>query len=471
MLLPVLSAILGILAFLPFDFFWLLGFIFLVPLFIFFLKENRFWRLIGGSFIFRLIFASGVVYFIFEPLNWLSSILIFLGLPVFVYFVKKFLNRFNNSLILNSYFLILSLPFLWTIFDHFQARYSFMPTYLMASGNIFGSSPFLGLAGIGGLILLTFFAALINILVALIVINLKPERKPLSPKAILVVTVIITVIVQLLSYFQLQKNPVIYDNLKNSLKIAVVSTNEKFALKDLEEIKRELIGQKIDVLIFPEDAFNDSKNLSPKIFQDLAKELNTDLTAAFDTIQDGKKYNSTVLFNKGGEIVDIYNKNRLTFMGEYWPFKNWTPFYLKWFIRDNPEIQNYAVFKPQSQYSRGEKKLLAIERANNKETILFASLICLEIHYPGDLKEYKKMGAQFIINPTSNRWIDLGTKHFLYLTNNLRQIEAVWLKIPIISSGVKESAGIIKPDGTIDLVDYEERNKNYRVFTGEIKIK
>ena len=113
------------------------------------------------------------------------------------------------------------------------------------------------------------------------------------------------------------------------------------------------------------------------------------------------------------------------------------------------------------------KKNLSINQQKN--VLEFASLICLEIHYPSDLKKYKQMGAKFIVNPTSNRWLDLGEKHFLYLADNLKKIESVWLKIPIISSGVKDYAGIITPDGKTQLVNYESNSKNYGVFTGEIK--
>jgi apolipoprotein N-acyltransferase len=468
MLLSVLSAILGILAFLPFDFFWLLGFVFLVPILIFFLKEERFWRLILGAFIFRLIFASGVVYFTLEPITWLSSILIFLGLPIAVYFVKKFLNRFNNYLILNSYFLILSLPFLWTFFDHLEARYSLLPTYIMSAGNVFGSSPFLGLAGVGGLIFLTFFATLINVLIAKIISNAGGFY---PPKLNLRIAVIVAAIIFLgwrISHFQLSKNAVAYDNLKDSLKIAVVSANEKFNSAELDGLKNKLNSKQADLIIFPEDILDDFMGQKQTAFlmQKLAQESGTNLIATFDVLQNKKRYNSTVLFNREGEIVDVYNKNRLTFMGEYWPFADWRPFYLNQ-IKDKPESKNYAVFNPRNSYSAGEKKLLTIRRES--ALINFVSLICLEVHYPDVLKEYKERGARFIINPTSNRWIGVGVKHFLYLTNNLRRIEAVWLKMPIISSGVKDFAGIIKPDGRIDFVNFENQNKNYGLFFGELK--
>ena len=154
-------------------------------------------------------------------------------------------------------------------------------------------------------------------------------------------------------------------------------------------------------------------------------------------------------------------------MGEYWPFGKWTPFYLNWLKKTNPEIKNYAVFNFKNAYSAGNQKLLTAELKG--EELKFASLICLEIHYLRDLKNYKKMGAQLFINPTSNRWLDLGLSHFLYLTNNLRKIQSVWLKTPIVSSGVKDFAGIIAPNGKADLINFENQNKNYGLFIGEIR--
>lgn len=103
MFLPVLSAILGILAFLPFNW-WFFGFFFLVPLFIFFLKEERLWQLMLGSFIFRLLLGLGTVYFTLEPLTWIFSIFIFLGLPISVFIIKRGLIRFLSLSIVNGHY-------------------------------------------------------------------------------------------------------------------------------------------------------------------------------------------------------------------------------------------------------------------------------------------------------------------------------------------------------------------------------
>ena len=318
MIPPFLSAILGILAFLPlggepaepFNL-WFLGFIFLVPLFIFFIKEEKLWRLVLGTFIFRITFALGITYFTLEPIFWLTSIGIFLGLPISVYFVKKFLNRFNNPLILNSYFLPLSLPFLWTFWDLTEAKFSLMPAYIATAGNIFGSSPFLGLAGVGGIAVLTFFAALINVLIVIFILINKPKNSKFYILNSFIIILLVFAGWQI-SKFQLQKNSLIYDNLKNSVKIASVSINENFKENDLNKIKADLIGKKFDLVVFPEDILNhslindNSQSQTTAIASSFAKELKTNLAATFGTVQSSagltKKYNSSVLFNEKGEV-------------------------------------------------------------------------------------------------------------------------------------------------------------------------
>lgn len=160
-----------------------------------------------------------------------------------------------------------------------------------------GSSPFLGLASVGGLISLIFFVALINILIAAIILNIK--RFDLR-KMIVIIIVIVIVLFSAwqISIFQLQKNSEAYKNFENYFKIAAVSTNENFNYSDLEKIKNEIINNKIDFLVLPEDIFNDSPRESDlKFWRDFAKEINANLLATGDRRENNKRYNSSVLIN------------------------------------------------------------------------------------------------------------------------------------------------------------------------------
>ena len=463
MFLPFLSAILGIIAFLPVNF-YPAGFVFLVPLFIFFLREQKFWRLIFGAAIFRLVFGLGTGYYTLEPIFWTSSLLIFLGLPASVFIVKKLTNFFSAKYLipLSGHPLLFSLPFLWTFFDHLEARYSLLPTYIITVGNIFGSSPFLGLANFGGIVPLTFFAAIINFLIAAIII--KFFKTKFVPIAIIFIFIFLG---WQISNFELKKNSSDYNGLSNSLKLAVVSVNEKFTAGQFDSLKKELAAAHANLVVFPEDMVDVPAGKSFFLAQNTAQELKTNLLAAFDTTHDGARYNSVVLFDKEGNIIAQRDKNRLTFIGEYWPFGNWRPLFYDWLKKFDPSIADYAIFSPQNAYRQGERKLLSVSSPQGQ--VSFAAPICLEINYPGDLAEYKKSGAKFIVNPSSGRWIKKGVKHFLYLTNNLKKIESVWLKIPIISSGVNDYAGVILPDSETRLVDYENGEKNYGIFRGEIR--
>ena len=465
MFLPILSAILGIIAFLPINF-YPAGLVFLAPLFIFFLREQKLRRLILGTALFRLTFGLGTVYYTLEPIFWLTSLLIFFGLPISIWLIKKFSARFH-SLFVIRYLLFIALPFLWTVFDLLQARYSLLPTYIITAGNSLGSSPFVGLAGIGGLVLLTFFAASINTLIAA-TIAAPPLTREEKKRGFILIGVIAILIFSayFISQYRLQKNASEYDNLPNSLKIAAISTNEKFERGQFEKLKAELSGKQLDLIVFPEDIFSSRADLfdsQREFFQNLAKELNADIITVFDTISEGKKYNSAILFGKNGEIAGVHNKNRLTFIGEYWPFGDWRLSFYDWLAKKNPKIKNYAVFDIKNAYARGDTNMLKIKEAN------FAAAICLEIQYLFDIKKYRENSARFVVNPTSNRWIGKGAKHFLYISDNLKKIEAVWLKLPIVSGGVKDFAGIILPNGEAHFVDYENSPKNWGMFFGEIK--
>ena len=505
MLLPILSAILGILAFPPLGV-YPLGFIFLIPLFIFFIKENNFLKLLWGVFLFRIILGTGLFYFIFEPLVFILSILVFLGLPLSFFLLRRFIRKIKPTIASTQSevaCLLIALPFLWVFWDFFEAKYSFLPTFLMTAGNIFGSSPFLGLAAIGGLIGLAFFTAAINCLISFLILNFRKSELKISAISVLFIIFVISGGYSI-SKSEFQKNTSIYQTFPNKLKIALISSannfdqefnffkhnvlspEEKIIAETLMEkktnlIKNELGGEKIDLMILPEDLISieswqdidiEAKNkfgiensgVLIGAYRKLALGLNTNLAATLTTVQNNKRYNSTILFNRRGELADIYNKFNLTIVGEYWPFGDWRPFYYKFIKNDLLEAgQGRAIFNKEYTYQRGQEKTLQVEN------LVFGSAICSEIQYPWQIKKLKKMGAKFISHTATNRWATLGLKNLRELTNNLRKIEAVWLQTPILINGREEMAGIITPDGKMDLVNFENDHKNFGIFIGEVK--
>jgi len=313
MWLPILSAILGIVAFSPFNF-YPFAFVFLVPLFIFFVQECKLWRLIAGALLFRLIFAFGTVYFTLDPILWTHSLLIFSGLPILIWLIKKFSSRL--SLPPASCLLLATIPFVWTLFDLLQAQYSFAPTYIFSAGNALGSSPFLGLANLGGFVALTLFVAVINALIAALIIRKQRDRKAIALGAVICILLFAG---WQISKYELGKNATAYAALPNSMTISAVSTNGTLATEQFVQLKQELSAQLADLIILPENMLNQSQSVS-KMNNLGGRSFGTNVLTAYDTMQDAKKYNSSVLFDAQGNVAGVHNKNRLAFGGEYWPF-------------------------------------------------------------------------------------------------------------------------------------------------------
>lgn len=434
--------------------------------------------------IFRLFMLLGASYYTFEPIAWTSGLLSFSGLALTVWLAKKiyFALTAKRPILKINYqpaVILILLPFFITFFELFQARFALLPGFIVSTGNTLGSSPFLGLAGLGGLITLTFFAASINALLAgLFFYNftLKGKLQLINKHNINIILLAAIALLLLgawqFSAWQLKKNSASYSALGRTAKIALVSTNEKFSFSQFEQIKQELLGQALDLVVLPEDVFYfpNQARLSPDeystLMQNLTKELNANVLAVYRTTQNQKQYNSALLFNQQGKITSLHNKYRLTFAGEYWPFGSWRPPLSELMKKVSPEMRNFAVFNPANAFRQGDQNTMSVKLEN--ENILFAAAICQEIHYPFDFEKQKKAGARFVVNTSSNRWLSDGLDHFFSLVNNLRKIESVSLNLPILTSGVKDQASLFLPGGQMLSVGYDSYGKNYSLLIKDI---
>lgn len=464
MIFIILSSFLGIAAFLPLNLYFF-GFIFLAPSFYFLYKENSFWKLFLGAFVFRAVLGIGTVYYTLEPLLWITTILIFSSLALVIFILNKIFAKYPYY----SYAKIIYIPLAYFVFDILEAKYSFMPTYIITAGNTLGTSPFVGLAKYGGLLSLEFFVILINVFFFLILLNLKffKENKNKFFLALLGLCVFFFSAYLLSGYF-LKQNSKILASAENHLKITAVALRENFSPFILNELMKNLSNIETDLLVLPEELFVKIENnpFSPEEAAEIIKNFNAQakyIVGTFHLLKDGKNYDTAMLFDRQGEILNQYDKNKLIILGEYWPFV-WHPSFYDSFKND-PTGKNYAVFNPANNYTAGIPKIMQIE--NNQREIPFATLICLEAHYPNLIEKYRENGAKFIINSLSNRWVSIGSDHFSYLTGNLYSIESIQAGLPIIVSGINSFAGVFFPNGTRTIVKYANM-ENYKIITEEI---
>jgi|GEM_PF-1588646 len=494
-----ISLIISALAFAPINY-YILGFIYIAPFFIFLIKNNDFKKLLIGTFLFSFLFLVFTAYVTFEPLVFIVASLIFLGLPISFFVIKK---------IAGDKIAIIFLPIIWTIWDLLRATYSPLPFSVLTAGNTLGNAPFVGIASIGGLTTLTLFSSIINLLIGLIIINIK-HKDYKKTKNVLVITFLIVLSGYIFSQTQLKNNESAYVRLSNTLNVAAVTINsgfdadfeifkndeltntekelaKKLIQKNITPLKQELVNYlkntKLDLIILPEDMIDITISNSPdeeafrkhqitnaepliNTYRELARSLNTNVLAIMTTVKDENRRISSILFDKNGEISDVYDKSTLTLGSEYWPFKNWRPFYYNWLSKIVPDIKDDSpIFNQKYSYKKGDIKVL-----KNDNVPAMGSPICVEIFYFNKIKKFKDLGAKIIIHSSSNVWtVDYGLKTYLRLSDKLRIIESVWLKTPIIFNGRSEFAGIITPDGEIKSASYEINNKNYNILFETIR--
>ena len=511
MWLPIISLVVFVVSFPPVGF-WFLGFVALAPFFLFLVREKRFFRLVLGTISFRFTSGAVVLYCGFEPMLFLYGAFLFLGLPVSLFIIKKLFER-RLPLEKLQYLTICSLPFLWVFWDFFSAQFSFLPNFVFMAGNILGSSPFIGLARWGGIMGLTFFIACSNALIVFALLSgnkralwqsfgqgipfkkIVSEGKHTMGILSLGAFLLLLVVGWITSRYLLSKAEDVYNARANAMRVIIVSTND--AMDEIfsrlgSDASGELIKQSIpflgqvseiqpgDLIVLPENMIveeygnvdHEAKNKFGienqgsliAAYRGVAIDSETPLLGTFTTIQGGKRYKTAILFGENGEILQIYNKSRLTFISEFWPFGSWRPFYFDWIKDQNPEIaEESPVFDSRYRYGYGDKKILTLYNAK------FGTPICLEVHYPYDLKEFKNLGAEFFIHTSNNKWVRYGLNTYLSLTNNLRKIESVWLNVPIIINGRYEKAGVITPDGREDFVDFQSPGKNYGIWEGTVR--
>jgi apolipoprotein N-acyltransferase len=346
------------------------------------------------------------------------------------------------------------------LFDFLEARYAFLPTYIITAGNILGSSPFVALAKFGGIVTLEIFVILINAILLLIALHWKPLFKKRSNLMMIVIFFLLLISgTKFLSDYFLKINSIRQAQSKSVIEVATVSLRGDFSAKLLNKFENDLKNVDADLLILPEDLFVKPENEGFKVEEASEEIAALDLkipyiAGTFHLFKNGKNYNTTILFENNGKIIGQYDKNKLTILGEYWPF-NWQPSFYN-FLKKDPVIRNYAIFNPSNSYQKGEPELLNLKQFGNE--ISFGSLICLESHYSAMINHDRKLGAKFIISPTSNRWLAIGSGHYDYLVGNIFRIESIDSQLPILISNINGFGGVFYPNGTKQTIGFENKN-------------
>ncbi len=462
----IITGVLFFLSFPSFDlglfkFFPFFAWIFLIPL-LFYVKGRPLRSVFLAAFV--TSFAGN-----FLAYNWIGHfgakipggsavILSFLIPALSVFFsVKIFLAELLSKKFSGLRFLIY--PSVWIIVDWIQSLgfLAFPWSYMGYSQYPFTS--FIQLASVTGILGITFFIILANTSLAEAVEVLRVHGiRSLSGSMkgrVLVSVVILFVITISAGELRLKK----CKNTGDSLKVAIVQScispwenwprNRFRYLKELIRYTEESLAEKPDFVVWSESAtlelisFRYLRGTSDRFDKELTEFIKNRVRVPLltgeiglvemDTFM-GPRYfpqNSAVLINGDGTLNNAYAKMHLVPFGEWFPYAQWAPW-----------IQRLVLSFGGSAFVPGEKPVL-FEVGGRK----FGTLICYEGIFFRHCRQYRDMGADFLVNITNDGWTDAYNGHYQHFSASI--FRAIENGIPVVRAGNTGVSAIIDSCGRI----------------------
>ncbi len=437
--LAVVSAILLILAFPNFEF-WFLAWISLIPLFAAIEREKESWR---KSFFTGWIF--GTIFF-FGTCWWLTDAPItYANFPVFLAFVLMFFVALTVgifpaifgalfSVLLKRFgsYAIFSAPFLWT-FTEFL-RYWLTGNNWNAIGYSQAFLPFwvklifptdIRLASIGGVYLVSFFTLIIGTILTFFLV-----RKKFVGLSVFIVVILLF---GATNYFYNLLSAVTVSKIEPPVEANVIAIQPDVPMSGLSYEKYQYLlkrhvqlaetalkqrtakNEQPIIIIFPE---------SPMIFQygrdrelqeylkkfSVRNNASVLFNSAEMTENGNRAFNSAVMINERGEKTAQYDKIHLLPFGEFIPFPE-------------PIASQMPAFVGNFEFGN-EYDLLKFGEANA------GVMICFESHFGELSREYARRGADILVEMTNDGYLGRTPVLRQHLANSV--FRAVETNLPLV---------------------------------------
>ncbi len=236
-----------------------------------------------------------------------------------------------------------------------------------------------------------------------------------------------------------QNSPVkirlVQPNIPQAIKWSADLRNEHFQ-KHLD-LSKEHLSDKTSMIIWSETASPYPLDLNKEAAQQIANILPEDtyLTTGVIRYQDDyyggwKPYNSSLVVNSKGNIEDFYDKSHLVPFGEYIPFRQWLPDFIR-------PVTNII-----SNLEAGSgPKVIHIESIPP-----FSIQICYEIIFPHHIMTSKEK-PDWIINLTNDGWYGISSGPHQHLV--AAQMRAVEEGVTIVRNAGSGISAIINRYGKI----------------------
>ncbi|MGB2705755.1 MAG: apolipoprotein N-acyltransferase [Candidatus Omnitrophota bacterium] len=395
--LPVLSAVLLILAYPNFDLEFL-AWVAFIPLFFAIENKGKRQRFLAGYF-FGIVFFSGILY-------WLVNVTV--PGTIALILLLSIAPAIFTSLYPIPYTLyaIVFVPALWVTTEYLRAYlFTGFPWALLGYSQSF-NLPMIQIADMTGVYGVSFLVMIVNFGIYLAL------RK--RPGRFYILFFIFILFALTFGYGQkriTQRYPI------ENLKVAVIQGNIPQTIKWDPRYRKSIIGkykaitkeslseEGLSLVIWPETAlpgYLEESDLKKEVTE-IAKSDNIYLLTGTLRKSGLKTYNSATLVSNKGKVLTSYDKIHLVPFGEFIPFEK-SLFRIRSFI-DKPigdfdRGGEFTVFK--FRFTEIFRKPDRIRKATHFHS--FSVLICFEDVFPELSRNFVRNGARFLVNITNDAW-------------------------------------------------------------------
>ena len=450
-ILSIISGLMFVLAFPPFDFFPFAWFA-LVPLLIALWEKNARTSFLIGILT-GLFYFLGTIYWVFHsmyfygyiaaPLSALILLLLCLYLAVYTGIFSVLFSYISERSRLPA---VMIVPFLWVTID-------VMRTYAPILGFPWSSLgysqykflPLIQIADVTGIYGISFLVTAVNSAI-FDVIFCWPKRmrkEPLLswwPLTLSIIIIFITIAGTLFyGYNKLSEN-----SNSRSLKVSIVQGNipqdkkweaafQREVLDTYKRLSLSVSANSPDLIVWPETAvpfiFGYDKILTEDIFS-FQKQLGIHLLFGSMLAKDADRLsNSAVLLSPEGTILSTYDKIHLVPYGEYVPLRKLFPFIEKITAGIGDFLPGEGPVVMQTPFAK------------------IGNLICYEIIFPGLVRQFVDNGANVLVTITNDAWF--GRTSAPYQHFYMAVFRAVENRVPVVRAANTGISGFIDSKGRI----------------------
>ena len=435
-ILAMLSGVLLAFSFPGFNLEFLAWFAF-VPLF-FAVKGKK------AAVAFLLFYLCGIVFWLLI-IYWLIHVTFF-GLILMVLYLALYFGVFGflacRFLFLTPTYYLLTTSAIWVLLEYLRSHLLTGFGWALLGYSQYLTLPAIQIADITGVWGVSFVVMAINIAIFTII-----DKK----KSLFTTYYILPAIVLLATlgygYYQLYHVPrsahgtpirisVIQGNIPQELKWQPMS--HRFILDSYISLSKEAAKDKPDLIIWPEASSPGFLGQDNWIFENIfgaAKYLDINLLLGTVTFQDNNYFNSAILVDNNGKVVERYDKIHLVPFGEYIPLKK-----MFVFLETAVPIGDFVAGKEYTLFSLDS-------RLEARDPRKFAVLICFEDIFPELSRQFVKKGADFLVNITNDAWFGKTSSPYQHLSASV--FRAVENRVFLMRAANTGISGFINPVGKI----------------------